>query len=109
MKVPRRSLFALAVGFLFPASVAHGRQPTRESPLPPELRLTKKPVKKSKSVSIGFVQTSEYTCPIHGDIGPNVITYALELGPGQQKPALVITLCGFCLFEQLKKLPVAQL
>ncbi len=109
MKVPRRNLFALAVGFLFPASVAHGRMPTRESPSelpppPPDLRLTKKPQKTN-----GLAFTPEYICPIHGDIGPHVITYTLGTYPGQTKSGPTITLCIFCLFEQLKKLPVAQL
>ncbi len=114
MKVPRRGLFALAVGFLFPSSLAYGRQPIRESPselpLPlPKLRLTKKPVMESNSVSIGFLRTSEYICPIHGNIGPQVMTYTPGPYPGQPKSIPAITACSFCLFDQLKKLPIAQL
>ena len=114
MKVPRRSLFALAVGFLFPVSLAHGRQPTRESPSelpppPPELRLTKKPVKENESNELCFGYPSEYICSIHGDIGPNAMSYTPGSYPGQPKSRPIITLCCFCLFDQLKNLPIAQL
>ncbi len=97
-----------------PASAAHGRMPTRESPSelppPPDLRLTKKPVKEPDPPCLCWIEDPpEYICPIHGDIGSSVLPYNPGTYPGQPKPEPTIALCTFCLFEQLKKLPVAQL
>ena len=100
MKVPRRSLFALAVGFLFPGF----RSDPDPAPPPPELRLTKKPVKESTNGDLVFSWKPEYICPIHGDIGVDVISLTPDVG---REP--VVTFCFRCMLDQLKKLPIARL
>jgi hypothetical protein len=106
MKVPRRSLLAIAVGFLFPGF----RSDSKPTSPPPELRLTKKPAEESAPLrdpcAIGLTGRPEYICPIHGDIHTWVLRYKLPIEGGELGSD---TFCCLCIFDQLKKLPIARL
>lgn len=103
MKVPRRSLFALVVGFFFPGFRS---DPDPASPLS-VLRLTKKPTKCDPRPWIEY--QVEYICPVHGDIGPDVMHYAAGVSRLESTPPLNDVFCCYCIFNQLKKLPIARL
>jgi hypothetical protein len=88
MKVLRRSLFALAVGFLFPWFRFH--------PDPPDLRLTWNP-------EPGDVYHN-YICPKHGDVAG--ITYAhVEVDKTETEE----TFCFRCVMDHLKDSEIARL
>lgn len=92
MKVLRRSLFALAVGFFFPC---FGSDPYPVL-APPNRRLAKNPKPDSAC--------HNYICPKHGDVSGIIYTH-VEVDKTETEE----TFCFRCLMDHLKAAPIARL
>lgn len=104
MKVPRRSLFAFVVGFLFPG-FGSGPSPT---PPAPELQLTKKSNNNTSNPLVVRWSGYTYTCPLHGDVSLTTMRFSIPAGNDGTAP-VQDTFCLLCIYDQLKKLPIARL